>query len=178
MQSRLACIDCCPACCHRHHSCSGPAIAFTDGRAARSHRSTGNLSWSITPRDNDFINVDSVMLAKCPALRSCRPAVSSDGVINVMPTSHPHRLSAPSAVPLSTSSRTSAKQTADHIHASTAVIKRPPRHLQTSACRGGPSDKRRPKAASGPDRRENSPCPTAPPSPPAAKAQHPVPQHK
>ena len=33
MQSRLACIDCCPACCHRHHSCSGPAIAFTDGRA-------------------------------------------------------------------------------------------------------------------------------------------------
>ena len=94
MQSRLACIDCCPACCHRHHSCSGPAIAFTDGRAARSHRSTGNLSWSINPRDNDFINVDSAMLAKCPALRSCRPAVSSDGVINVMPTSHPHRLSA------------------------------------------------------------------------------------
>ena len=94
MQSRLACIDCCPACCHRNHSCSGPAIAFTDGRAARSHRSTGNLSWSIHPRDNDFINVDSAMLAKCPALRSCRPAVSSDGVINVMPTSHPHRLSA------------------------------------------------------------------------------------
>lgn len=35
MQSRLACIDCCPACCHRHHSCGGPAIAFTDGRRGR-----------------------------------------------------------------------------------------------------------------------------------------------
>jgi hypothetical protein len=80
MQSRLACIDCCPACCHRHHSCSGPAIAFTDGRAARSHRSTGNLSLSIHPRDNDFINVDSAMVPECPALRGCRKPLSS-GVI-------------------------------------------------------------------------------------------------
>jgi len=82
MQSRLACmLDCCPACCHRHHTCSGPAIAFTDGRAARLHRSTGNLSWSIHPRDNGFINVGSAMVQKCPALRSCRRVVSSSAII-------------------------------------------------------------------------------------------------